>query len=112
MTFSEAPEDLVSAHFRSKATKIHYKSIARFFNRASVGNLRVVGRSASKCSEFCIRDSQRERESDRERERDKTEQRHGTKEGENERATQMRKQTTTHEERERQRQRERERGRE
>ena len=62
MTFSEAPEDLVSAHFRSKATKIHYKSIARFFNRASVGNLRVVGRSASKCSEFCIRDSERERE--------------------------------------------------
>ena len=68
MTFSEAPEDLVSAHFRSKATKIHYKSIARFFNRASVGNLRVVGRSASKCSEFCIRDSQRERVTERERE--------------------------------------------
>ena len=65
MTFSEAPEDLVSAHFRSKATKIHYKSIARFFNRASVGNLRVVGRSASKCSEFCIRDSERERERER-----------------------------------------------
>ena len=70
MTFSEAPEDLVSAHFRSKATKIHYKSIARFFNRASVGNLRVVGRSASKCSEFCIRDSQRERERVTERERE------------------------------------------
>ena len=71
MTFSEAPEDLVSAHFRSKATKIHYKSIARFFNRASVGNLRVVGRSASKCSEFCIRDSQRERERVTERERER-----------------------------------------
>ena len=71
MTFSEAPEDLVSAHFRSKATKIHYKSIARFFNRASVGNLRVVGRSASNCSEFCIRDSQRERERVTERERER-----------------------------------------